>query len=300
MKKIIIFVKRNIVFVVISIFSIFNIIKFSEIPIISSMPHFITMILLKPKLGTLSYEIFRLLENLSLAYFASLIFYIIVDYIPKQKMANKSFEIIQNKLIRLYSYMSEIIVHINFALNITKDINEIDINDVIKLDDFEIKDTKNYYHSYRIIDGIRDNKCSNTYFNFFIDIPNYSELIKKEIIEIKNMPCAVYVDFEILEILSSIETNDFFLQISHFKDIPLSDDVHIKRFNFGKTYYNFIQSYKKLNKFNFQKHTYYIELMSNDEQKEYIKILAKEMESVSELTKRSGNFNGIYIGNCQL
>ena len=56
--------------------SLFFICKFSSAPQIF---YALGFLLEKPSDGTFQYEVFRILENLSLAYLASLIFYLIVD-----------------------------------------------------------------------------------------------------------------------------------------------------------------------------------------------------------------------------
>ena len=56
----------------------------------------------RPNEGTAEYEILRIAENLSLAYIASLIFYILVDYLPNkrdEKRTEKLLEKSKNKFV---------------------------------------------------------------------------------------------------------------------------------------------------------------------------------------------------------
>lgn len=267
-RKIIEFVKDNKIIVIILLLSVFSIIKFSELPFIKSTPDFIERFFIKPNQGATGFEVWRLLENLSLAYIASVIFYIIIDFIPKQKMERKAFNLLQSDLVSLYLYMSDIIVSIKTALGIIKDIRDISLDDVSLLDDFKLKNEPVYYYSTPYIDGEKKGAVQE-FYNYYIDTPNYANLINERLEKIKKVPCAIYAEFRLLEVLSTIESNYFINQVLDFKNEPLNDDICISRCNFGKNYYDFIQSYIKLGLFKFEKHTYQKMPMSESEIKDY-------------------------------
>mgnify|MGYP000025340532 CR=1 FL=1 len=75
--------------IVLIFISLFFICKFSSAP---QFFYALGFLLEKPSDGTFQYEVFRILENLSLAYLASLIFYLIVDYIPKKREEKETVE----------------------------------------------------------------------------------------------------------------------------------------------------------------------------------------------------------------
>ena len=70
------------VHIVLLIVSLLVICKFSDAPPIF---FFFSFLFQRPNEGTAEYEILRIAENLSLAYIASLIFYILVDYLPNKR-----------------------------------------------------------------------------------------------------------------------------------------------------------------------------------------------------------------------
>ena len=70
------------VHIVLLIVSLLVICKFSDAPPIFDCLAFLFQ---RPNEGTAEYEILRIAENLSLAYIASLIFYILVDYLPNKR-----------------------------------------------------------------------------------------------------------------------------------------------------------------------------------------------------------------------
>lgn len=284
--KIIRFIKENRLIVILLLISIFFIVKFSEMPYIKFTPDIIEKIFEKPNQGTVWYEVCRLLENLSLAYVASIIFYIIIDYIPKQKMEIKAFNIIKSDLVSLYLYMSEIISSLNTALVLNKDIKDITLDDVKKLDEFKLRNEPVYYFTTSFING--ENKgTGHGYFNYYIDTPKYTKLINDKLDKIKKMPCAINVEFKLLEVLSAIESNHFINQVLEFKNESLSNDICIVRMNFGKNYYDFIQSYIELDLFPFDKHTYHKIPMSESETKEYKDTVANILKTLTPEQKKT-------------
>ncbi|MDF1618610.1 hypothetical protein, partial [Petrocella sp. FN5] len=77
--------RNNTLLIGILIISIFFIIKMSNIAILLWLPAFIKEIFTTPTTDNPSFEVYKLLENMSLAYIASFIFYILVDIIPNHK-----------------------------------------------------------------------------------------------------------------------------------------------------------------------------------------------------------------------
>lgn len=94
--------------------SIFVICKFSPAPMLLEC---LTPLLQRPTEGTLWYEFFRVAENLSLAYIASLIFYILVDYLPRKNEEKRSAAILEKPLVNLYMHMNKVISYYRFAFN---------------------------------------------------------------------------------------------------------------------------------------------------------------------------------------
>ena len=103
------------VHIVLIFISLFFICKFSSAPQIFDALGFL---LEKPSDGTFQYEVFRILENLSLAYLASLIFYLIVDYIPKKREEKHTEKVLEKNLTTLYMYMDKVCAYFDFTFEI--------------------------------------------------------------------------------------------------------------------------------------------------------------------------------------
>ncbi len=102
--------KWHIVFLCIAIFFIC---KFSSAPpLFDELYAFFS----RPQEDTIQYELLRIAENLSLAYIASLIFYLIVDYIPLKVEERNTTQILEKHLCPLYMYMDKVV---NLSVNIS-------------------------------------------------------------------------------------------------------------------------------------------------------------------------------------
>lgn len=98
------------------VISLFFISKFSSAPPIFDV---LDVILQRPVENTLMYEIIRIAENISLAYIAALIFYLLVDYIPLIRAQNTTLHILERELCSLYLYMDKINSYFKYATGIS-------------------------------------------------------------------------------------------------------------------------------------------------------------------------------------
>lgn len=95
--------------------SVFAITKFSKAPIWFD---FLLPVLRCPNEGTLQYEIWRILENLSLAYIAALIFYVMVTYIPEKKCELRAFDLTKKRIQYLYSTMDDVLAYFKYTCSV--------------------------------------------------------------------------------------------------------------------------------------------------------------------------------------
>lgn len=105
--------------------------------------------------------------------------------------------------------------------------------------------------------------------NFYSYSANNIKNIVSCIRKIKTIPCAIYIDFDILELLSAVETNWFINWILNLK--PEEINQQIVRMGFSNDYYEFIQSYINLCKMKFvRKNIGNTEIMSHTQKMEFI------------------------------
>lgn len=269
-KELFIFCQRNKLLLALVIIALIFITKASDMQCFFSSKT-ICYIFLKPNQGTLQFEIMRLLENLSIAYLSSLIFYLIINYIPQRKNERKAFKIIESDLVNMYLDMSEIISIINFEFGITKELKDLEKKDLFEMDTIKIKKEIKYCNSKTIIDG--DNKDRNIQCtcDYYVDLPKAVKSLLEKINNIKNRPCITNIEIKIIEILSEIESCKFVGQMSSFKIrfhgfrvAEIADKP-----GYGDDYFDFIQLYIKLNEYEFDKHSYVKTEMSGEEIEKY-------------------------------
>lgn len=149
MKQIIRDLKIHIILLIIALFVI---VKFSGAPLIFE---FWGWVFLRPKDNTLQYEILRVFENLSLAYMASLIFYIVVNYIPEFKSYKKTIKIVTPYLQSLYMYTNKINAYFKYSFCLTT-VENLSKEKIKEIDDFAFPQNAELLMVSSLRNGIKD------------------------------------------------------------------------------------------------------------------------------------------------
>lgn len=202
--------------------------------------------------------------NLSYSYFAALIFYILIEYIPEKIAAQKALNICKSDLIDIYLKMSEQVAIVSLYCRITKSAKSIKMSDLVNLVHFQTERNRNYYKASCSINGVRRNGLTKGVVVFKEDLYNISQKIGNKINRITELPASSNLDLNLLEILSSIASSSFIKKCNSFNDPVLNNidhDIH----NFDEEYFEFLKLYLALNKYNFDKYTYIYEALTEEE-----------------------------------
>ena len=246
--------------------SLFCIVKFSNVSVWGVLPDFIKKILECPVEGTDAYEIWLIIYNLCLAYVSSLIFYVIVDYIPKKENEKKAFAIISNNLVTIYNNLSYIIRMILFEIEVDKNIEDITLSDLCEVKNLEFGTIVKYADIIHVKNG-KDINVKDFSFNILDKCKTCGESINKSIDEIYSLPVAGNVNNELLELLVNIRKCRFLHMISYFthentRKIP-------GRINeilfYDESFFELIQYREKLGKEKFDLLDYRFERMSDEQ-----------------------------------
>lgn len=225
----------------------------------------------------------QVLLNLSYSYIAGLIFYILIEYIPKNIAAKKAFTIWENQLVDIYLHMSEIVAEIKLIANITKEDKDIVLGDLKDVCKYKPQYKKLYYKSITFVNKIPNKDKTKGVFEFHVDLYKAGTYIKEHIAEMIKLPSASNIAPNLLEIISGIESCKFLSTCNSFKDTFLEDceyDIN----SFDKDFYVFLQLYIRLGKYKFSKHSYKYELLFQDE----ITLMEAERKKVLEEIKKMG------------
>lgn len=266
-EEFLLFLKRHIVICILCLLSGFIIAKYTNIPAPSWLPDSIAELLLRPQEETTAFDWLEILNNLSLAFIASIITYVVVQYIPERKKAYIAYAIMENDLQKLYSYLSYLISIYLFDIGINKPERDISLKMLSCLPNLGISDITK---SSRI-ETVIDEEMTKMYrygYNLQKDSIKYADLIMKTIGHIKESMCSAQMDGDIINTLSTIE-NNWFLSCfydSNFSRFNMSCLQH-RIANLDKGIFELIKCHLSLNKYVFSKLTYQIEKISDEEMK---------------------------------
>ncbi len=256
-----------IVFLILSflfVLSIFIVVKFSNLPPLEFLPDFIKNALQSPQIGTLKYEMYRLLENLSLAFITAYLIYLIIDFIPNYIAKKKAFLIYKSMLVNIYMNMSGIIGTLKMLANVHKEDRKLKVDDFKDLNYYKTEYKRVYYKSYVQINGKKNNNFTKGVFNFHQSLSDAAKTISKNIEKIIKPPIATKLDYNFLELLSSIESSSFLIYCKQLSESPLQDKEYTSD-AFAQNLYDFVQLQLQLKKYNFNKHSYKFEKLGNED-----------------------------------
>jgi len=259
------FIKRHVVICILLLVSLFAIAKSSQIPAPNWLWKPITKLLLCPPDGSVAFEWWGLFSNLSLAYLASIITFMVVQYIPERRRAYKAFTILKKELCSLYSYMSYLISMYLFEIGVEKAEDQITIDDLSSICNVEISDKIKYCRIQHMRNGGKENAQGFEY-NLYTDSKKYIDLLHKSIIRIKDAGCSEHLDLDLVDAISSIESN-WFAQFFSYLQGPSTRTPGYKKviFNFDKGFYDFILCHRSLSEYNFDLISYEFTKMSKEE-----------------------------------
>lgn len=238
-RKMILIIKELKIHIILLIISVFLICKFSSAPLLFGWMTFF----LRPQEETVVFEVFRIMENLSLAYIASLIFYLVVDYIPKKKSEEKAFELLKPHLVSLFMWMNRINSYFKCVTNIT-DFSSVSQDKIKEIDDFHFNSKSRFYIETSYRNGIR-NVSDMAVFNGAKEIRDNGKLIRKVYEDMDAISTImVQAPSDLISILNKIRDSKFLNKIINiFSDDEVTSEVEIVH-----RYLNF---YKDLTEFSF-------------------------------------------------
>lgn len=240
------FIKRHRTICILCVFCVFLIAKFSQIPAPEWFPPIFQWIMTCPQIGTVSFECLSVLNNLCLAFIASIIVYVIVEYVPERKKAYKSFSLIKGDFNVLYDQMSKLIYMYMYEVGIQIPEDQVDLAQLSGMRDLKINDQIRKCRINCISNG---EKVSDSigYSLYSDSLECYNKLVKA-IGNIKGEFYSSYLDSDILDIIYKIEHNYFFITLSYGSLIYDNNTTNVEFRNLDKSYLNFINIHLLLNR----------------------------------------------------
>lgn len=216
-------------------------IKNSSIPYPFSPPLIIQYIFNAPTSEFFS-NFAEMVDIFTSAYVTSLLFYIIVDYIPAVKQEETAQKIIAPQLVNIYHYMSEIIAMIEYSAN-RQEI--IVTDDYSPLDNLQFKNGSIFCKKITYKDEIEN---GTTPFSYILskDCVKFRTLILDVCRDITGTSSFSYCDSQIIHIISTIQLSEFLRIIEIVDEWRLQSERHVSYDGLGNGYKDFLQIHKSL------------------------------------------------------
>lgn len=272
-RKVFLTIKELKIHIILLIISVSLICKFSSAPLLFEWMTFF----LRPQEETVAFEIFRIMENLSLAYIASLIFYLVVDYIPKKKSEEKAFELIKPHLVSLFMWMNRINSYFKCVTNVA-DFSSLSQDKIKEIDDFHFNSESLFYIETSYRNGTR-NGCDMAVFHGAKEIKDNGKLILKVYEDMDAISTTmVQAPSDLISILSKIRDSKFLDKIIHIiNDDEVKNGIEIvcRYFNFYKDLAEFSFLETQLAQYDFDKLTVVYRTASKSEIEEWFRLQIK-------------------------
>ncbi len=258
--------------------SLVILLKNSDIPYFVMTPSLVVKIFNRP-VGIWE-SIADLVDMFASAYATSFLFYIIVDYFPQRRQAQKAEIIIRPKLVELYSNIQYLISMLEFLSGQQDLKQEESENDMDKLC---ITDCVIICNVTRCGNNIREEKIPQG-LNPLKDLDYYRNQILENCKIIANILSFSYCEKEIINLISEIQLLNLLTNI-----IPQNGNIILKNPNIRMQYPGLEKGYeqlknvcKELGKFVSEKTTYYIE---NASEEDIIRYVHNSINRETELEK---------------
>ena len=241
------------VHIVLVFISLFLICKYSSAPLFLDVFSFL---LKKPREGTFQHEVFRILENLSLAYLASLIFYLIVDYIPKKREEKHTEKILEKNLTNLYMHMDKVCAYFDFIFGID---NLLKISEEQKrvIDDFCFPDRQEFLMVQHTKSDVCSGKPHVELFDAKQEIIFAGKGISNAIKDIDGILEGNRANMDFVSLINEIRTSDFLEKMTKIFPSPSiiveGKKIESSYLNFYNDLAEFIKLKSKLEKYKFSK-----------------------------------------------
>lgn len=236
-----IFVKRHPALFGLFLFSLYLMVKNSAIPYPFDPPIIVSILFDSPQSAFFS-ELAPLIDIFASAYVTSLLFYLLVDYLPTLKAERKAKGIISPSLTNLTLYISELLARIEYE---AKKKGVFQTGNIDDMDQLPITETTIYCREIRQKNGEKSWSGIISY-NLFEGCHSYRTLILDTCTKISCTPSFLYCDEQLIGIISEIKLNHLLEILPQPNDILHEAGVIPINVGAGKGYQALKKAYKEL------------------------------------------------------
>lgn len=277
------FIKKHKISVGLFVLSLGVLLKNSDIPYFVMTPSLVVKFFNRP-VGIWE-SVADLVDMFASAYATSFLFYIIVDYFPQRRQAQKAEIIIRPKLVRLYSNIQYLIAMLEF-LSRQQDLKQEESEN--DMDMLCITDCIIICNVTRCRNNIPEEKILQK-LNPLKSLDSYRNEILENCKTIANILSFTYCEKEIINLISEIQLSNLLTAI-----IPRKENILLKNLNISMQYPGLEKGYKQIKNiceelggFVSEKTTYYIEMASEEESIRYTKNSINRKDELEKMLEGS-------------
>ena len=225
----------------------------------------------------------NVLLNLSYSYIAALIFFVFYELFPSKNREEKALQLCEAELSGIYQIMSRMIAISKFFAGVDKDDSDILSSDLSHFNVVKPDYDRVYYCETIISNGEERDYKEYGCLSFNKDLYEQCKRLLKRVKMISNLPNSVYLNHELLSLLTKIELCKFVELFSHESNSFITGQPYgITGFDTGLI--DFIEIHRKLEKYIFQKLSFHYYSLQEKE----IAMVELERNMVVENLKSQG------------
>lgn len=214
------FIRRNIIYLFIAMLCVLLCIKRSEAPFLGDYNAITAFLFQRPEENTYAGAVFFFIYELGLAFLASFLFYVLVDYFPKRRKERIAFILVADKLESIDVLIGKLFAFLMFLTETGTRFDQLTPEKAVNLCGIPLSNKDVYCHTKDILIATEEIMAEGDpdYFNQFFGPKSVSEKIMNQIDDIMALPYAPNQEDLLLRLLTSLKHNRMLCLLSSMND----------------------------------------------------------------------------------
>lgn len=202
-----VFVKCNRIYLLIGAICLILCIKQSEAPFFWKYNAFTSFLFQRPEENTGWGSAFFLIYELGLAFLASFLFYLLVDYFPRRRRERSAFLLVLGELEVIDAEIGRLFAFLMFYTGVGTCVDQLMPDHVETLCGITLRDEEVYCHTRDIqtVTGEVLMEGNPDHINLFFGLKEMSEVILRQVDGIMGLPYAANLEDELLQLLTRLK-----------------------------------------------------------------------------------------------
>jgi len=218
------------------------------------------------------------LLSLALSYIAAFVFYVLLTWWPMMQKRNVLYDVWKGDMANVYMYMGDAITDLMLYVGITKEIKCIELKDCSPVRIYDSNKNHVFHHIVYILNG-ESREHPDGIFQYHRNLRTSSNVVYGCIEKMLQNPLTGFAKPELALLLSNIKTSKFVSTCRSMTD--KQDSISVEYMDFDKALYHYVELYRELGCYSFEKREYKKTPMTDEE-------IVKYHQDVENAKKTSG------------